>query len=190
VKTKSVVGLDLSLRQTAMVYLPEEWAIPMTKQTHDWGLARWRTVGGALHHHSTAVEIVEHIADIAEQVCNFIDEHQPTAVFVEQYAFSRNGAYAHAIGELGGVVKHLLVKMLGYDVGVVIATSARKLTFGRVPRGTNAKKFVEARLALVDAPFAKGKPGEGERDAFVIANYGLTEVGLPAMIIVEQKENG
>ena len=173
----AVVGLDLSLRATGMVAIPRSWS-----EDHDWSSVKFDTVGAGLPRHATVAEHVEHIDDIVARVAGFVYDHDPEAVFIEHYAFGAFGAGPN-LGELGGVVKDRLVRVMGRDVRLVVASSARKLAFGKVPRGIKIKEFIEKRMALVGAPFPTGKAGEDTRDAFVIANFGLTELGLPAMTI-------
>jgi hypothetical protein len=176
--SRVVLGLDLSLRATAMTAIPEAWA--KGRRRFDWKLIRFGTIGGSLAKTSTIAEQIARAEQIAWTVAQFARDVGATDVFVEEYAFSQNQAGARLVAELGGIVKRKLVVELGHKaIAAVIASSARKLAFGKIARGTDMKKLVASRLEAVGAPFENGD----ERDAWVIANYGLTECGLPAMTI-------
>ena len=166
------MGLDLSLRATGMAVVPTSWAL-------DWSCVDVYHCGYELETTATVAEQLERLSHISIEVLAFAEEHNVTHVFVEEYAFSRVAARAFSIGELGGVVKLDMMRR-GLIPSVVNATAARSV-LGKFS-GKGQKNQCRAVLTSMGCPRSWT---EDEVDAFVAANWGLSELG-GAGILVER----
>jgi Holliday junction resolvasome RuvABC endonuclease subunit len=165
----AVLGLDLSVRRSGAVVVPEEW------RPGDWEALRVITTGADLEQLASPLERARRRRDIAEELVAFAVAHDVGHVFVEEYAFGVHQNRAHELAELGGVVKDRFLSR-GQAVHPVVSSSARKLIFGVVPRQRKGrmKQYLMARWAELGAPFQ----GDDEGDAFAVANAGLSLLGL------------
>jgi hypothetical protein len=158
-----LLGLDLSTRAAAAVAIPANW-------DGRWSRVATVVVGSPLRRTATDAERAHRTETIATQLVAFARHHGATQAWLEGYAFSRVTA-AHTLAELGGVVRLELVRA-GIEVHTANLSSARKLLLGRVPRQ-------DAKVAVQAALFAAGAPrswSADEGDAFVAANFGLSEL--------------
>lgn len=167
--TSGVVGLDLSLRATGLAFIPADWAC-------DFSRVRVGHFGQELRKDASEALRMERVRYIRDRVLEFVQRCGSPAVFIEQYAFTSQTGHAHAAGELGGAVK-LALHQQAFLIHVVAPASARKL-LGKAPR-KDAKVWTQAQVYKMGAP--RVWTGD-ELDAFVVANYGATEVGVPALI--------
>jgi len=167
------MGVDLSLRATGIIVVPVRWGL-------DWArILCANRVGRGLPLHASQREKYVRIDGIAHTVLERAKQFRCSAVAIEDYAFSRDGAHAHELGELGGVVKRELFAS-GFDVCVYHASTARKL-LGRAPR-KQQKDWAHARLRAADAPALWA----GDiLDAFLQANNHLSLTGGDALVIPE-----
>jgi hypothetical protein len=175
--TPRVLGLDLSLTAAAAVYIPWNW--------EDEGFA-WKYVptahaGFSLKQDASEDLKLARLQAICEEILAFAEKWEITHAFIEQYAFSMMQSRAHALGEVGGTVKLDLYRKLGVVTVPVVASSARKLLFGKLP-AKDAKKHAQARLKLI---YPDHSWSEDEGDAFIVANFGRAEVGLPMLTCAE-----
>lgn len=166
----NVAGLDLSLTGAGMVVIPEGWDL-------DWSALPRLTVGHELRADASEADKLGRLVRIRIDVLQFLAEHEADAVWVEGYAFSRRSRSAHALAELGGVVKVACLEH-GYPVRVVGASAARKTFLGHCPR-KDAK--VATQLAVYNLG-ARSLSGD-EVDAWVVANHGRSEMGVPAWML-------
>ena len=164
------MGLDLSLRASGMAVIPTSWGL-------DWSCVDVYTYGYELETTATVEEQLDRLNDISKEVLAFAEEHSVTHVFVEEYAFSRVAARAFSIGELGGVVKLDLMRQ-GLIPAVVNATSARSV-IGKFA-GKGQKNKCRAELTTMGCPRSWT---EDEVDAFVAANWGLSELGGSGILV-------
>jgi hypothetical protein len=122
---------------------------------------------------------------IAAGAVAFSERNGCETAILENYAFAARHSHAHALGEVGGVVRYALVTQAGVlDVTTVHSATARKLILGKLPR-----KDVKAHTRL--ALHGMGMPIEwthDEADAFVVANYLLARTGGYALIVPEPME--
>lgn len=170
-----VMGLDLSLRASAALVIPAGWELGR------WNKLVSHVVGSNLLQDADQGQKLSRLESISDEIVKFARDNHVTHVFVEQYAFSQMLTRAHAIGELGGVVKLDLRRKLGLVVMPVVASQARKFLCGTVPR-KDSKDFVIAKLVDMGANFQT----DDEGDAFVVANWGLSELGLVALSVGAQ----
>jgi Holliday junction resolvasome RuvABC endonuclease subunit len=163
-----VAGLDLSLTCPACVVIPDGWKLG------DWrNLERTRAIVPSVQDRdpdrSKAIRLIKIVGRLRE----FVLENRATHCFVEGYAFSRHSSSVTKLAELGGYAR---VEFFSYGrvLREVTVSQARKLLLGKLPP-RDAKKVVEAQLKRHGAEFAD----DNECDAFAIANWGLSELGLP-----------
>ena len=159
----AVLGLDLSATAAAGVVVPCDWD------------GRWATiasivVGGKLCRGASDAERARRTEAIATELVAFARDQRASIAFIESYAFSRKTA-AHTLAEVGGVVRLELLRA-GLEIRTAPIGTARKLLLGRIPRS-------DIKAAVVAAVRAAGGRFESfdEADAFVAANYGLSELG-------------
>lgn len=163
-----VLGLDLSLTSTGAVVLPADWS-------GEWDVPSMH-FGRSVKNSAQEAQRIRRLVRISGEVCDFAKKHEVTHAFVEGYAFNQRGAHARSGAELGGVVKVMIGAWGFTPIETVVASQARKLLCGKVPR-KDAKAFVHAKMREWGAKFSNGD----EADAFVIANYGRHTLGLSAM---------
>jgi len=159
----TLLGLDLSLRASAAVAVPLDW-------DGDWSRVRSCIAGENLRKHASDAERARRTETIAARLVGFARTAGATHAFVEGYAYGL-GTAAHALGELGGVVRLELVRA-GLVLHTVPMNTARKLLLGRCPREG-------AKVAVAEALRAAGGRLEtlDEYDAMAVANWGLSELG-------------
>jgi hypothetical protein len=165
----TVLGLDLSLSRSAAVVMP----VPGFERVHAW-VAETDYRGQVLLHR------------MAKWIDLVAEESGATSAFFEQHVIMRGAVLqAHALEriELVGALKLTLARR-GIPVIAVVASSARKLLFGKLPRmkRPEIKKFVRHELRRMGAPETI-LAGEDEADAFVIANAGRHALGLPCFSV-------
>jgi hypothetical protein len=165
-----VGGFDLSLTSSGMVAVPEDWA-------GDWARIRTGRAGQKLTKEATPEQQIERLRSIRGRVQAFVKTHHVTVAVIEEYAFSATTIGAHSLGELGGVIKVELFDM-GVAVHVVSPARARTL-LGKQPK-RDRKVWAQGQLYAAGAP--KTWSGD-ELDAFVNANYYLSENGGHAVIL-------
>lgn len=166
--TRAILGIDLGTRITAAVAVPLDWV-------GHWPLVATLTAGSPLHRDASDLDRVQRTADIAERVVAFARMHAPVIAYIESYGFAQHTA-AHTLGELGGVVRLELVRA-GVEIRTANMGSARKLLLGKVPR-KDVKVAVFSALHAAGAPFGSLDLA----DAFVAANWGLSESGAFAFV--------
>lgn len=170
-----IVGLDLSLRASAAIALPLDFAA-----TLDWTATRWTTCGSSLPRDASERERCDRLRTIRDHLLAFIGEHQPTAVFLEEQAFGQSGSMSREIAGMTWTVR-LALDAAGVPVRLVTASAARKVLLGKVPRA-KLKTAVQSALLGIGAPFADD---DDVSDAFTIANFGLTELGHAGVMLGE-----
>jgi Holliday junction resolvasome RuvABC endonuclease subunit len=163
--TRAILALDLSLRGAGFVSYPLDW------DGKDWDAIPRKTYGEKLSKEATPQMKVGRLVRIAKEVLAFAEIFQPVEAFVEHYAFNSHPNLE--LGEIGGVVKHQLTTQRGLVPTPVVASSARKVLMGTVPR-QGAKDATRAYLKKIGMPASWT---DDEADAFVIANYAASSLG-------------
>ncbi len=172
-----VFGFDLSLTAPACVALPLDW------RPGDWRAARAflirpkapknDNIRGQYERYNTifrwAITCIESLAG---------KSGARSAVYIEAYDPSKNGASASKLMELGGITRLALFNTLGIVAETVNTSQALRLLLGKVPRS-------DQKIAVQDALFNKGgAPHTWEEnicDALVVANWGLSICGGTAL---------
>jgi Holliday junction resolvasome RuvABC endonuclease subunit len=166
---RSIIGLDLSLRGPAACLIPAGWTVGV------WDELVYRSWVTTELEAPTPAERYERLIAISGAVCSFVVKCQPTAVYVEDYAF--HAPRVVALAELGGVVRVDLFRE-GYIAIPAPQATVRKRFLGKMPR-SGAKEIIKNLLKENGAPFKN----DDECDAFVVANYGRSESGMVAMTL-------
>lgn len=176
-----VIGFDLSLTAPAAV------AIPL-----DWRPGTWRRVESSLIRPPEPPKDaplewhMRRYITIAAWAVGFVSRFVgPRHVFRESYGFNQNTKNGSRIMESGGIACCDIYRRFGDVVRPVAASSARKFLLGFNPSkttGHNAK--VEVRAALYKAGASK-KWDDNICDAFVVTNFGLTEVGAVGLTVAK-----
>lgn len=167
----NVIGLDLSLRNAAAVFIPAGW------KPGDWNVSSW-SVGYALKGRDPA-ERAERMHHIADEFRTWIGRGnlKNVAVYVEDYAYGLGAKSGIDIAELGGAVKFALYEA-GYVVTPVNQSTARSYLLGKLPQKDRAQA-THAALKAWGAEFESADIG----DAFVVGNYARTNHGLPGLTL-------
>jgi hypothetical protein len=173
-----VLGLDLSLRGLGMVAVPSDWG-------GDWSRIAHKTVGHPLTKDAPESARIRRLILLANAVLSFAGEHRCGSAIVEQYAFTSQNGQAHALGELGGVVKVYLQEVCKIGLEMVAPASARKLIVGMLPR-KGVKDYVRGELTRMGMPASWTKD---EGDAFVGANWGLSALDGFALVAPPGTDN-
>lgn len=149
-----IVGLDLSLASTGVATPDgtETWAPPDRRRKP----GEKRSLGDDL----------ARLDWFRARAARLARELQPDLVVIEEYAFSSVTAYAHALGELGGVVKNAL--WLNRVPIVTVGTSVLK----RYACGNGRAKKPEVTSA-VSARTGIAFPNDDECDAWVLRQMAL-----------------
>lgn len=176
-----IVGLDLSLRFTCAVAVPGDWS-------QDWSRVEVMARSGeSLRADCQEFESIRRIERIEADVVAFVRRVQASHVFIEQYAYSADMSRAHALGELGGVVKVALQRDCKLPIVMVSPRSARTL-LGKQPF-KGGKEWAAEQLKRAGAPRDWVGPAEdrnGVYDAFACANWGLSQCGGEAIVMQQE----
>jgi hypothetical protein len=164
-----VLGLDLSTRAAALVAVPANW-------NGDWSLVRRLVIGEPLPRGASDHDRALRTMRIADQSIEFARDYHVGSAWFESYAYG-GSTNAHTLGELGGVVRARFVQA-GIPIYSANMSSARKLLLGRIPRGKGAVKAAVYRtLRGAGAELGPSATAYDVGDAFVCANWGLSELG-------------
>ena len=167
-----MIGLDLSLRQTGMCYIPEKWNF-LHSSTVTKSIQTEREKGAKGNPHVLARLEVDRYLKVAKGIVDFVRVHGVQHVVIENYAYSRSGMSSSvvALAELGGVVKSQLVLACKAPAVSVAVNSARSFLTGGLKRG-GQKAQVDVFLRSLDFRF----DNYDEMDAFVVAFYWYSKI--------------
>ena len=151
-----------------------------------WRRLAHATFGGeAVEGESDIVRFKRLAGDISEFVSKQRSMHDSFAtmhVYIEQYAFSAarlgKSASLTRLAELGGIVKLRMLDVFNAETQPVTSGQCRKLLLGYGSK-KDIKQIAQAEIRLAGAPFKTGD----ECDAFGVASYGRSELGLPALTL-------
>lgn len=151
----AVVGLDLSLTETGFaVYTPSR--PPLT---------------GTLRANLKGVQRLQWLRDQVVALLPGRDAPDLVSVYIEGYSFASRNSQAHALGELGGVVR-VGIEEAGYSYLDVPPSSLKKLATGR---GNAGKEEV---LAAAIRRLGYERHNNNEADALWLAQFGLHLEGV------------
>lgn len=165
-----VVGLDLSLTGLGMVSVPGSWATDFSAvQRHRVGTGARQSFGSRLVY-------------LADAVCRWVEEQrgaEDCEVFIEGSIAGKGESFRGQL-KLAGAVEHELYRRLGIETKAAEQSSARKLFLGFLPRSARKDTIVFALSQLTPTKWSAD-----EYDAFIAANFGLAELGLPFVSLAE-----
>lgn len=172
-----VLGIDASLTSTGLCAIPLDWDLR-------WNRICAHTIKRSLTSAATERERIERMQSIAVEIRCFAVEVHATAVWIEDLPSGR-AFHIPQLAELRGFIRAELARDLQLRLFVERAnqSSIRKLLMGKLPQ-SDRKKAVAAVLDCMTAecpiqPFSNGD----ERDAFVVANWGLSELAAPCIAL-------
>jgi len=171
-----VLGLDLSLRGLGMCLVPLDW-------DGEWPRVITDRASKPLPANASAATQAERLRQLRQAVMMFTSRAQWPAVIravvIEEYSFSRGASRAHALGELGGIIK-LAAYESGLTIETVTANRARTL-LGKQPQ-KDAKTWAHLRLYAAGAPRSWSAD---ECDAFLCCNWWMSENEGRAIMMCE-----
>ena len=151
------VGLDLSLTSTGIAVGNATWAITAKNLT---GVER-------------LISIRDQIIEMLQALSDDLSPHNAIAVIVEGYSFGSRNSHAHALGELGGVVRVALAEGK-WDYVEVPPTCRAKFATGRGNAGkSEVVSAISARTGLVWS----GAGAEDRCDAWILQEMALAKLG-------------
>ena len=176
-----IIGFDLSLTAPAAVALPLDWR-PGSWRRVEAEVIRPPPPGSA----DDLVAQQRRYITIAGWAVGFVSRFSGTRhLFRESYGFNQNTANGSRLMESGGIACCDIYRRYKLAVRPVAASSARKFLLGFNPsKRTGHDAKVEVRAALYKAGASK-KWDDNICDAFVVANFGLTEVGAVGLSVAE-----
>ena len=148
------VGLDLSLTSTGLV------------------------AGDLRVAHGSKFKGIERLVDLRTKIlapmAQFAADGQDFVVMVEGYSFGSKNSHAHALGELGGVIRMAMLEN-GFPFVEVPPSNVKKFATGK---GNASKGEVMSATSVRTGIVWAGKGAEDICDAFVLEQMGLTKAGL------------
>jgi hypothetical protein len=114
------------------------------------------------------------LSELAGRVVAFVARTGATHCWIEGYTASGRAFGVQHLAEVGGVVRLALLERSNIIAETAPLSSARKLLLGKLPRGKGmAKKTAHKSVEALAGRLLDGNEG----DAFVVANYGIAELG-------------
>lgn len=173
---RAIVGLDLSLTGLGLCCVRTSWAL-------DWG-----SVVATTLETKPGKPLPVRMADLAEDVLTWIrwaTEGITYDVWAEAVPTAR--AYnIDTLGKLHGVVQHEIYRELGTITKEVSQSDARRLLAGSLPQRGKGDAIWSIVQQIAPGVFADDNQG----DAFVVCNWGLSELGAPFVSVAAPAEPG
>ncbi len=169
--TDVVLGVDLSLTGLGLVAVPVSWDLR-------WGQVARCSLGLNLPAGASPREHMLRRRALCDDVARWASRRSVTHVWFEGYPMGGRLFNIDKLAELGGVLKDRFADLGLYPESVPEVT-ARKLFLGHLPQ-RDRKAVVAETLRQIGADF----DDKDQADAFVVANYGLSELGAPFLAIV------
>lgn len=144
-----LMGLDLSLTSTGV------------------------SIGGKTFSIKAKTKGLQRLVEISDPIVQLAKRMNPIAIIVEGYSYGSKFSRAHALGELGGVVK-VGLHLAGFKIVEVPPKCRAKFATGN---GNATKNDVMASL-MTNLPvlFSESR-GDDECDAWVLEQMGYAEIG-------------
>lgn len=165
-----VLGIDASLTGTGLVAVPLGWDL-------EWRRIQHITLGVSLTKLATERERLERMQMLALDVRTWAIRVGATHAWIEdlptQAAFN-----IPQLAELRGFIRSELMRECGLFVERAPQSSIRKLFLGRLPPRERKQAVIAALDCMTDV-FQTAD----EKDAFVVANWGLSELGAPCVAL-------
>lgn len=161
-----VIGIDPSVRATAIVAVPLDWG-------GDWSKVRSHVVHGSSAKKGDLAGRIRRNDRLAVDVQDWIDRlppHLARSARIEDYSYGSKFGASY-LGELGGSIRTCVLDVCA-ELREVPIKSARKTLLGKLPL-LNQKGAVVTALKAVGASFGT----IDEYEAMCIANHGLSQLG-------------
>lgn len=162
-----IAGLDLSLSGLGAVVVPGDWDSSFRRVSR-------ASFGQSLPKKASEREITDRLILLSHDITVWLEREKATHVYVESLPTQR-AWHLGPLAELRGVVRYMLRTRLGLDIAIANQTSVRHLLLGGLPKGLDRKAAVKEALNAAGATF----DDHDQRDAFVVANWGMRELGVP-----------
>lgn len=168
-KRRAIIGLDMSLTGFGLCGVRTDWAL-------GWGNVRACT-RASNPKHSTQ----KRMAELAERALRFIRWFTRGVDYeVWAEAVPTHGAYnVVLLGKLQGVVQHEIYRELGTITKEVSQSDARRLLAGSLPQRGKGDAIISVVQQIAPGVFAD----HNQMDAFVVCNWGLSELGAPFVTV-------
>jgi len=125
---------------------------------------------------TSAKKGVRRLVELTEQIEELVRAAEPDSfACIEGYSFASRNSQAHALGELGGVVRVMLYKN-GRAVVEIPPTCRAKFATGR---GNASKSEVISAVSARTRMTWHGKGADDEIDAYILEEMGLAYQGAP-----------
>jgi hypothetical protein len=168
-----VLGLDLSLTGLGMCAVPLDWDL-------DWTRVRTKVRGTKREKHESAAAHWSRLEQLAIDVRVFAVLVGATHVWAEGGITKiGTGASLVALGELRSAVCLELKRECGLIVETAHQSTIRSFFLGKLPP-RDRKEVTCATLRSIAADVWANKSND-ECDAFVVANWGLSELAAPCI---------
>lgn len=150
------IGLDLSLTSTGIAAGDQTWAID-TKGMRD---------------EVRLIYIRDRVLEAVENLSLEYRDRSPIAI-IEGYSFASRNSHAHALGELGGIIRVAL-----YEENIpfveIPPTCRAKFATGR---GNAGKSEVVSSISARTGLIWEGAGNEDRCDAWILQEIGYTQLG-------------
>lgn len=166
--TEVVLGIDQSPTGLGVCAIPIEWDMDFRN------IRSARFDGGSLPKGANAHERISRMSSLSMRVIDFARMHSVTHGWIES-SLTGGGFQIVPQAKLAGALEVKLLDIMGLAMETAHISTVRKYLLGKLPR-SGAKEIV--REVVWSLPGAKKALLTGDEvDAFVIANWGLTELG-------------
>ena len=164
-----ILGIDLSLTGLGLVAVPGDWGL-------DFARVKRVTLGIALKKDASATEQITRRSRLSLDVVTWAEHVGATHAWIEGYPASGGVYNLDKLAEIGGVVRDHLANYFRLYAETAPQSTARKFFLGKLPQRERKAIVVENVQALASPEWTAD-----ECDAFVAANFGLSELGLPCV---------
>lgn len=110
---------------------------------------------------------------LRDRIMEEINKYKYPLVVLEGYSFAQKNSQAHALGELGGVVRVALTEA-DCQIAVVAPTQRAKFATGR---GNASKAEVVSSISARTGIVWSGKGADDKADAWILREMALTAMG-------------
>lgn len=174
-----VLGIDQSPTGLGVCAIPTDWDMDFRN------VRSARFDGGKLRKDATAAERIARMSSLAVRVCDFARQCGVTHGWIEG---SLSGGAFNIVpqAKLAGALEVKVYDIMGLALEPAHISTVRKYLLGKLPR-SDAKTIVREVVWSLDGAKRALLSGD-EVDAFVIANWGLSELGYAGFSACGTKE--
>ena len=166
--TETILAIDQSPTGLGVFAIPVGWDLDFRN------VLAARFDGGKLKKDATAMQRISRMAALALRVCEFARQWHVTHIWMESSL--SGGAFSIVPqAKLAGAIEITLASEIGIYPETAHISTVRKYLLGKLPR-SDAKEIVRQTVWSLDGAKMALATGD-EVDAFVIANWALSELG-------------